>query len=142
MNAFGDDYVSFVPMHLSFSPDGRFILISTGKSCHTCIFFWNSDTPFLLHFTRPRQTCNVLVGKWEAGMCMTGHYSSSSELPSFVHRLQISMVLAMMSTVNQDTAGTALANIYMGYLVYCASSCIPIGSYYYHIIVGLISTVC
>ena len=31
MNALGDDYVSFVPMHISFSPDGQFILISTGK---------------------------------------------------------------------------------------------------------------
>ena len=31
VNAFGDDYVSFVPMHLSFSPDGRCILISTGE---------------------------------------------------------------------------------------------------------------
>jgi WD40 repeat protein len=32
MNALGDDYVSFVPRHISFSPDGQFILISTGKS--------------------------------------------------------------------------------------------------------------
>lgn len=31
VNAFGDDYVSFVPMHLSFSPDGRCILVSTGE---------------------------------------------------------------------------------------------------------------
>ena len=30
MNSFEDNYVSFVPMHLSFSPDGRFFLISTG----------------------------------------------------------------------------------------------------------------
>ena len=31
MNSFGDDYVSFVPMHISFSPDGHSMLISTGK---------------------------------------------------------------------------------------------------------------
>ena len=30
MNSFGDDYVSFVPMHLTFSPDGRFFIVSTG----------------------------------------------------------------------------------------------------------------
>lgn len=32
MNLFGDDYVSFVAMHLSFSPDGKYILVSTGKN--------------------------------------------------------------------------------------------------------------
>lgn len=31
LNAFGDDYVSFVAMHISFSPDGRYILVSTGE---------------------------------------------------------------------------------------------------------------
>ena len=30
LNAFGDDYVSFVAMHISFSPDGKYILVSTG----------------------------------------------------------------------------------------------------------------
>lgn len=32
VNAFGDDYVSFSPMHLSFSPDGRHLLMSTGET--------------------------------------------------------------------------------------------------------------
>ena len=31
LNAFGDDYVSFVAMHISFSPDGKYILVSTGE---------------------------------------------------------------------------------------------------------------
>ncbi len=31
VNAFGDDYVSFVPMFLSFSPDSRHLLMSTGE---------------------------------------------------------------------------------------------------------------
>lgn len=66
---------------------------------------------------------------------MTVH--CTSELISPVHRLPISMVPAMMSIVNQDTAGTALGNTYMGYLeVYCAMSCVPLHSYYY-LIVGL-----
>lgn len=66
---------------------------------------------------------------------MTVH--CSSELISPVHRLPISMVPAMMSIVNQDTAGTALGNTYMGYLeVYCVMSCVPLHSYYY-LIVGL-----
>lgn len=30
MNKFGDDFVSFTPMHISFSPDGQFFLLSTG----------------------------------------------------------------------------------------------------------------
>lgn len=31
MNALGDDFVSFVAMHLTFSPDGKYILVSTGE---------------------------------------------------------------------------------------------------------------
>lgn len=31
LNAFGDDYVSFIAMHISFSPDGKYILVSTGE---------------------------------------------------------------------------------------------------------------
>ena len=31
LNAFGDDYVSFVAMHISFNPDGKYILVSTGE---------------------------------------------------------------------------------------------------------------
>lgn len=31
MNEFGDDFVSFVPMHITFSPDGQFFLVSTGN---------------------------------------------------------------------------------------------------------------
>lgn len=30
MNAFGDDYVSFTALHVSFSPDERYLLVSTG----------------------------------------------------------------------------------------------------------------
>ena len=30
MNKFGDDFVSFTPLHITFSPDGQFFLISTG----------------------------------------------------------------------------------------------------------------
>ena len=33
LNAFGDDHVSFTPMHISFSPCGSFILVSTGTVC-------------------------------------------------------------------------------------------------------------
>jgi len=33
MNSFGDDFVSFVAMHVSFSPDGKFVLVSTGETC-------------------------------------------------------------------------------------------------------------
>ena len=36
VNAFGDDYVSFVPMYLSFSPDGKRILMSTGECSCKC----------------------------------------------------------------------------------------------------------
>lgn len=35
MNAFGDDFVSFVAMHTSFSPDGMYILVSTGELLRT-----------------------------------------------------------------------------------------------------------
>ena len=31
LNEFGDDYVSFAPLHLSFSPDGLYFLVSTGE---------------------------------------------------------------------------------------------------------------
>ena len=40
MNALGDDYVSFVPMHISFSPDGQFILVSTGKSITVNVYLY------------------------------------------------------------------------------------------------------
>ena len=30
MNAFGDDYVSFTAMDLSLSPNGKYLLVSTG----------------------------------------------------------------------------------------------------------------
>ena len=31
LNAFGDDFISLTPMHLSFSPDSRHILVSTDR---------------------------------------------------------------------------------------------------------------
>ena len=31
LNEFGDDYVSFVPLHISFSLDGLHLLVSTGE---------------------------------------------------------------------------------------------------------------
>ena len=31
MNVLGDDYVTFAPMHISLSPDGQFLLVSTGE---------------------------------------------------------------------------------------------------------------
>ena len=34
INAFGDDYVSFTVMHITFSPDHKYILISTGMNAH------------------------------------------------------------------------------------------------------------
>ena len=61
MNAFGDDYVSFVPMHLTFSPDGQFILVSTGK-----IAVQNTIMPQLfiifVGMKRSRQAYIVLLG--------------------------------------------------------------------------------
>ena len=39
MNAFGDDYVSFTAMDLSLSPDGNYLLVSTGMILH---FLFNS----------------------------------------------------------------------------------------------------
>ncbi|XP_064383453.1 WD repeat-containing protein 5B-like [Halichondria panicea] len=41
MNAFGDDFVSFVAMHTSFSPDGMYILVSTDKD-RLIIYSWES----------------------------------------------------------------------------------------------------
>ena len=40
MNTLGDDYISFVPMHISFSPDGQFILVSTGKSITVKVYLY------------------------------------------------------------------------------------------------------
>ena len=40
MNAFGDDYVSFTAMDLSLSPDGQYLLVSTGMiTIQTAIAF-------------------------------------------------------------------------------------------------------
>ena len=33
MNEFGDNYVSFSPMHISFNQDGHYLLVSTGQFC-------------------------------------------------------------------------------------------------------------
>ena len=36
LNVFGDEYISFIAMHISFSPDGKYILVSTGMSSKDC----------------------------------------------------------------------------------------------------------
>ena len=52
MNAFGDDYVSFTAMDLSLSPDGQYLLVSTGmitiKTAITFNFYCNKQQAFNL----------------------------------------------------------------------------------------------
>ena len=50
MNAFGDDYVSFTAMELSLSPDGQYLLVSTGmtiiKTAISFDFYCNKQQTF------------------------------------------------------------------------------------------------
>ncbi|CAI8053608.1 Transcription initiation factor TFIID subunit 5 [Geodia barretti] len=41
MNSIGDDYVSFVPMHISFGPNGHFMLISTDQD-RLLLYSWTN----------------------------------------------------------------------------------------------------
>lgn len=54
LNMFGDDFISFVPMHISFSPDGRYFLVSTDKD-------------------------RLVLYSWETGKQITNFYGASSD---------------------------------------------------------------
>lgn len=109
---FGDDFISFVPMHISFSPDGRYFLVSTGELAV-------ADKGVLIHLAilwlcRQRQAGPLFLGDWETGEM--GMQSSSLLFQPLctVHRLQISMELLVMTSANQDTVGMLLENTSMG----------------------------
>lgn len=64
LNALGDSHISFTPLHLSFSPDEKSLLVSTGKfQLRTCV-----DTMHIL------QSC----GHCCAAVCSCRHKPSHS----------------------------------------------------------------
>lgn len=135
LNKFGDDYVSFVPMHISFSPDGQFFLVSSGeyeaivqritwwyKCCHQCL---DRDRLILFSWSTGKQ---VGEGRRGEGVGGRGEFERDGgggegrkrgrrekeevKVCYFisVSRLRTSMEQVMMNSVSLVTAGMHQGN--------------------------------
>ena len=82
MNAVGDDYVSFNPMHITISPDERHLLISTGNIYHFSFLFdslpLSSYHCFSSSFFR-KDKDRLILYDWSTGRVVTSLYGASND---------------------------------------------------------------